>query len=166
MLETNRARKFNGEVVLTTLSPPQPQTTTPKLKYQITVNDTPTTTTTTTKTPQTTTTTTTSNNYSTTKIAITNSTPTLYLTTATSGGGSGSSSGKSKYGGVVLLSSTSSKLLSTFAEPLFALESPITDYVFKIKILTEDNIQLSEFELNVSCKKMSSTNGIGNGLNG
>lgn len=69
------------------------------------------------------------------------------------------------------------KLLSTFAEPLFALQhhpqqhsagpaSALADYVFRIRILTEDNIQLSEFELNVSCKRMSSTNAISNGING
>lgn len=36
---------------------------------------------------------------------------------------------------------------------------PNSDYVFKIKILSEDNTQLApEFELNVDCKKMNNNN--------
>lgn len=64
------------------------------------------------------------------------------------------------------------KLLTTFAEPLFALQqhqhpAPLfSDYVFKIRILTEEHIQIAEFDLNVSCKRMSSTNSISSGING
>lgn len=57
------------------------------------------------------------------------------------------------------------KFVATQAEPLYS-PSVLNDYVFKVKILAEDNKTLSEFELNVSCKKMSSTNSINNGLNG
>lgn len=88
-----------------------------------------------------------------------------------------SSSSSSSLGVRQPLSSKNTKLsLSSFAaEPLFAaapnnnnnnvLLPPTAEYVFKIRILTEENVQLSEFELNVSCKRMSSTSAIGNGMN-
>lgn len=65
-----------------------------------------------------------------------------------------------------LKSSKSKASTTTFsAEPLFAAHSlpPLADYVFKIRLLTEENVQLSEFELNVSCKRMSSST---NSMNG
>lgn len=134
------------------------------LSYPITVNDTASllsTSTTTTTTAITTTTTPINHNLTSSSAATTTS------TTATTN--------TSKLGNTRTRQDTT-KLLTTFAEPLFALHHPhhhthhlptlISDYVFKIRILTEDNIQLSEFELNVSCKRMSSTSSIGNGING
>lgn len=158
--ETNRIRKFNGgEIVIsaTSSSSPLPSTTslssvsTNSSTYPITANDTNTNTT--------------SSFTSTTTKRIVSQTSYKVL-------GEASRSSGTYRKTLAKETANKNKLLTTFAEPLFALHHPsslgalVSDYVFKIRILTEDNIQLSEFELNVSCKRMSSTSAIDNGING
>ena len=158
--ETNRIRKFNGgEIVISATSSPLPSTssslssvsTNSTSTYQITANDTNTNTT--------------SSLTSTTTKRIASQTSYKVLGEASRSSGTYRKTLAKEAG-------NKNKLLTTFAEPLFALHHPsslgalVSDYVFKIRILTEDNIQLSEFELNVSCKRMSSTSAIDNGING
>lgn len=156
--ETNRIRKFNGgEIVISATSSPLPSTSslssvsTNSTTYQITANDTNTNTT--------------SSLTSTTTKRIASQTSYKVLGEASRSSGTYRKTLAKEAG-------NKNKLLTTFAEPLFALHHPsslkalVSDYVFKIRILTEDNIQLSEFELNVSCKRMSSTSAIENGING
>lgn len=156
--ETNRIRKFNGgEIVISaTSSSPLPSSTSSSSvstnstsTYPITANDTNTT----------------SSLTSTTTKRIVSQTSYKVLGEASRSSGTYRKTLAKETG-------NKNKLLTTFAEPLFALHHPsslgalVSDYVFKIRILTEDNIQLSEFELNVSCKRMSSTSAIDNGING
>lgn len=158
--ETNRIRKFNGgEIVISaTSSSPLPSSTSSSSvstnstsTYPITPNDT---------------------NTNTTSSLTSTTTKRIALQTSYKVLGEASRSSGTYRKTLAKETGNKNKLLTTFAEPLFALHHPsslgalVSDYVFKIRILTEDNIQLSEFELNVSCKRMSSTSAIDNGING